>query len=156
DWRARHEQRLQYRTQIQTFLKDAEITLARFHSDITKSLEKITIREQYINTNIQEHFQDFQRQQDILTQAKLQYRQCSSGITEKSQELQNLMSDLRQIREEMGETTQNATDGGPLVKIKKAIEELTKDINRVEIQIAFLEHTLMQSEVREKGEYNDQ
>ncbi|CAF0809630.1 unnamed protein product [Didymodactylos carnosus] len=156
DWRARQEQRLQHKNQIQTSLKDAELMLTRFHSDITKSLEKIITREQYINTNMQEYFQDFHHQQDILTQAKLHYRQCSSGITEKSQELQNLMSDLSRIREEMEETGQNVTDGGPLVKIKKAIEDINKDIVRVDVRIAVLEHTLMQSKVREKEEYNDE
>ena len=42
-----------------------------------------------------------------------------------------------------------------MVKIKKAIEELNKDIVRVDVRIAVLEHTLMQSKVREKEEAND-
>lgn len=41
------------------------------------------------------------------------------------------------------------------MKIKKAIEELTRDIVRVDVRIAVLEHTLMQSKVREKEEAND-
>ncbi len=45
---------------------------------------------------------------------------------------------------------------GPLVKIKKAIEELNRDIVRVDVRIAVLEHTLMQSKVREKEEANDE
>ena len=42
-----------------------------------------------------------------------------------------------------------------MVKIKKAIEELNRDIVRVDVRIAVLEHTLMQSKVREKEEAND-
>jgi hypothetical protein len=45
---------------------------------------------------------------------------------------------------------------GPLVKIKKAIEELNRDIVRADVRIAVLEHTLMQSKVREKEEANDE
>ena len=73
----------------------------------------------------------------------------------------------------MEETGQNVTDGGfgvlvfvvssklilfigPLVKIKKAIEELNRDVVRVDVRIAVLEHTLMQSKVREKEEANDE
>jgi estrogen-related receptor beta like 1 len=44
DWRARQEQRLTYKSQIATSLKDAEQMLTRFHTDISKSLEKITTR----------------------------------------------------------------------------------------------------------------
>ena len=99
--------------------------------------------------------QEFYRQQDVLAQAKQHYRQCSTGITEKSQQLAELSAELTRIKEEMEETGQNVTDGGPLVKIKKAIEELTRDIVRVDVRIAVLEHTLMQSKVREKEEAND-
>ena len=45
---------------------------------------------------------------------------------------------------------------GPLVKIKKAIEELNRDIIRMDVRIAVLEHTLMQSKVREKEEAHDE
>ena len=44
DWRARQEQRLTYKTQIASSLKDAEAMLTRFHTDIAKSLEKISTR----------------------------------------------------------------------------------------------------------------
>ncbi len=44
DWRARQEQRLTYKSQIASSLKDAEQMLTRFHTDISKSLEKITTR----------------------------------------------------------------------------------------------------------------
>ena len=44
---------------------------------------------------------------------------------------------------------------GPLVKIKKAIADLNRDIVRTDVRIAVLEHTLMQSKVREKEEAND-
>jgi estrogen-related receptor beta like 1 len=44
DWRARQEQRLTYKSQIASSLKDAEQMLTRFHTDIAKSLEKIITR----------------------------------------------------------------------------------------------------------------
>lgn len=44
DWRARQEQRVNYKTQIGTSLKDAEQMLTKFHTDIGKSLEKISTR----------------------------------------------------------------------------------------------------------------
>ncbi|CAF1112452.1 unnamed protein product [Adineta steineri] len=155
DWRARQEQRLTYKTQIASSLKDAEQMLTRFHTDISKSLEKITTREQYINSQLTDHVQEFHRQQDALALAKQHYRQCSQGITEKSQQLAQISAELTRIKEEMEETGQSVTDGGPLVKIKKAIEELNRDIVRVDVRIAVLEHTLMQSKVREKEEAND-
>ncbi|CAF0846864.1 unnamed protein product [Rotaria sordida] len=156
DWRARQEQRLTYKSQIANSLKDAEQMLTRFHTDIAKSLEKITTREQYINSQLNDHVHEFHQQQDLLAQAKQHYRHCSSGITEKSQQLSQITAELSQIKEEMEETGQNVTDGGPLVKIKKAIEELSRDIIRVDVRIAVLEHTLMQSKVREKEEANDE
>jgi estrogen-related receptor beta like 1 len=121
---------------------------------------------------LNDHVHEFHRQQDLLAQAKNHYRHCSTGITEKSQQLAQLTAELSTIKEEMEETGQNVTDGGlhfsflsikseliylgPLVKIKKAIEELNRDIVRVDVRIAVLEHTLMQSKVREKEEANDE
>ena len=99
---------------------------------------------------------EFHRQQDVLANAKNHYRHCSTGITEKSQQLAQITAELQTIKEDMEETGQNVTDGGPLVKIKKAIEELNRDIVRVDVRIAVLEHTLMQSKVREKEEANDE
>ena len=132
DWRARQEQRLTYKSQIATSLKDAEQMLTRFHTDIAKSLEKITTRkrrvyvlikslfffndlgEQYINSQLSDYVSEFHRQQDLLAQAKQHYRHCSSGITEKSQQLAQITAELSTIKEEMEETGQNVTDGGLL------------------------------------------
>ena len=120
-----------------------------------------------------DHLQEFHRQQDLLAQAKQHYRLCSSGITDKSQQLSQLTSELTRIKEDMEERGQNVTDGGltslpsirvhrldlshlgPLVKIKKAMADLNRDIVRTDVRIAVLEHTLMQSKVREKEEAND-
>lgn len=44
DWRTRQEQRMNYKSQIASSLKDAESMLIRFHGDIDKSLEKIVTR----------------------------------------------------------------------------------------------------------------
>lgn len=59
-----------------------------------------------------DHIQEFQRQQDLLAQAKNHYRHCSTGITEKSQQLAQITAELSRIKEEMEETGQNVTDGG--------------------------------------------
>lgn len=155
DWRTRQEQRMNYKSQIASSLKDAESMLIRFHGDIDKSLEKIGTRETYINSQLTETLHRFYGQQDVLAEVKAQHRHRSTGINDKSQELTRITSDLSRIKEEMEETGQNVTDGGPLVKIKKAIEELNRDIVRVDVRIAVLEHTLMQSKVREKEEAND-
>ncbi len=42
---ARQEQRLTYKSQIASSLKDTEQMLTRFHTDMAKSLDKITTRE---------------------------------------------------------------------------------------------------------------
>lgn len=59
-----------------------------------------------------DHVHEFHRQQDLLAQAKNHYRHCSTGITEKSQQLTQLSAELSRIKEEMEETGQNVTDGG--------------------------------------------
>ncbi len=117
DWRARQEQRLTYKSQIATSLKDAEQMLTRFHTDIAKSLEKIATREQYINSQLNDYVSNFHHQQDLLAQAKQHYRHCSTGITEKSQQLAHITAELARIKEEMEETGQNVTDGGLLFSI---------------------------------------
>jgi estrogen-related receptor beta like 1 len=72
----------------------------------------IVIGEQYINSQLNDHLHEFHRQQDLLAQAKNHYRHCSTGITEKSQQLAQITAELTRIKEEMEETGQNVTDGG--------------------------------------------
>jgi estrogen-related receptor beta like 1 len=61
---------------------------------------------------LNDYVQEFHKQQDLLAQAKNHYRHCSTGITEKSQQLAHLTAELSNIKEEMEETGQNVTDGG--------------------------------------------
>ncbi len=72
----------------------------------------VCVGEQYINSQLSDHVHEFHRQQDLLAQAKNHYRHCSTGITEKSQQLALLTAELSRIKEEMEETGQNVTDGG--------------------------------------------
>ena len=72
----------------------------------------LSLGEQYLNSQLTDHVQQFYREQDLLAQAKQHYRQCSTGITEKSQQLAELTAELTRIKEEMDETGQNVTDGG--------------------------------------------
>jgi chromosome segregation ATPase len=71
-----------------------------------------SVGEQYINSQLNDHVHEFHRQQDLLAQAKNHYRHCSTGITEKSQQLTQITAELSAIKEEMEETGQNVTDGG--------------------------------------------
>jgi chromosome segregation ATPase len=71
-----------------------------------------SVGEQYINSQLNDHVHEFHRQQELLAQAKNHYRHCSTGITEKSQQLTQITAELSAIKEEMEETGQNVTDGG--------------------------------------------
>merc|ERR1712037_542825 len=81
-------------------------------------------------------------------------QQYSTG-NDKLQELTNalaLITDkLEDVQSRQEEKGSSMTNTGPLVRMKKAIQQLREDRNQMELRIGVVSHTLMMSEMRQKN-----
>ncbi|KAG9461875.1 hypothetical protein GDO78_015489, partial [Eleutherodactylus coqui] len=59
--------------------------------------------------------------------------------------------ELEKVKQEIEEKGSSITDGAPLVKMKQALTKLKQENLQMEIRIGVVEHTLLQSKLKEKS-----
>lgn len=62
----------------------------------------------------------------------------------------DIEEELTKIQSSMDELGKNISDQSPLLKIKKAIEKVRKDIRAIDIRAGVLSNTLLQCKLRER------
>lgn len=74
-----------YQDSIEESLKETKNYLEKLYDDISKTLEKISSREKYINSQLEGPMSDLRRFQEDLNGVKETYRNRSTGINERAQ-----------------------------------------------------------------------
>ena len=75
DWRSHLEQMHTYRDGIESSLESTRNQLDKLHTDIARTLEKISSREKYLNSQLEVPLGEMRQLQDKLAATKEQYRQ---------------------------------------------------------------------------------
>lgn len=156
DWRTHIEQMHTYQDSIDESLRETKSYLEKLYDEISKTLEKIASREKYINNQLEEPMQTLRNYQDKLSDIKETYKARSIGINERTQQLSQVTTELQRIKDEMEDAGQSMTDGSPLIKIKKAMDNIKSDMKNMDIRIGVLEHILLQSKLRHKDLIHEQ
>ncbi|KAK2091893.1 hypothetical protein P7K49_031177 [Saguinus oedipus] len=130
DWRIHVDQMHQHKSGIESALKETKGFLDKLHNEITRTLEKIGSREKYINNQLENLLQE--------------YRAAQAQLSEVTEELEK-------VKQEMEEKGSSMTDGAPLVKIKQSLARLKQETVEMDIRIGIVEHTLLQSKLKEKS-----
>ena len=66
-----------YRDGIEQALEATKSQLDKLHSDVSRTLEKISSREKYLNSQLEAPLSDLRQLQDNLAATKEQYRQVT-------------------------------------------------------------------------------
>lgn len=156
DWRTHIEQMHSLQDSIEDSLKETKTYLEKLYEEISKTLEKISSREKYINNQLEGSMQELRHYQDRLADIREAYKSRSYGINERTQKLSQITNELQRIKDDMNETGQNITDGTPLERIKKAMMDIKNDMKNMDIRIGVLEHVLLQSKLRQKDLIHEQ
>ena len=86
-----------YQDSIEESLKETKNYFEKLYDEISKTLEKISSREKYINSQLEDSMQAFRNYQDKLAEIKDTYRTRSSGINDRSQALSNVNYKLKSL-----------------------------------------------------------
>ncbi|XP_078535342.1 intraflagellar transport protein 57 homolog [Lissotriton helveticus] len=151
DWRIHVDQMHQHKDGIESALKETKGYLDKLHNEISKTLEKVGSREKYINNQLEHLVQEYRTAQAQLSEAKEKYQHGSGGVTERTKVLSEITEELEKVKQEMEEKGSSMTDGAPLVKIKQALTKLKQETIQMDIRIGVVEHTLLQSKLKEKS-----
>ncbi|NXA36565.1 IFT57 protein, partial [Eudromia elegans] len=151
DWRIHVDQMHQHKDGIESALKETKGYLDKLQNEISRTLEKINSREKYINNQLEHLVQEYRSAQALLSEAKEKYQEGSGGVTERIKVLSEITEVLERVKQEMEEKGSSMTDGAPLVKIKQALTKLKQETLQMDIRIGVMEHTLLQSKLKEKS-----
>ncbi|KAJ3310703.1 Intraflagellar transport protein 57 [Blyttiomyces sp. JEL0837] len=151
DWRLHVDQMRINHTTIASGLTDTRSQLQRLHSEIEKTLEKISSREKYINTQFESQIEEQRALQDQLSELRQKYNVASNNVTDLSNELGRISEELDAVKNRMDDIGNGMTDSQPLINIKKGITRLKADIKQMDLRIGVIEHTLLQAKLKTKG-----
>ncbi|XP_066097475.1 intraflagellar transport protein 57 homolog [Saccopteryx bilineata] len=151
DWRIHVEQMHQHKNGIESALKETEGFLDKLHNETSRSLEKISSREKYINNQLEHLVQEYRAAQAQLSEAREQYQQGKTRVAEKTRVLSELTEELEKVKQEIEERGSSMTDGAPLVKIKQSLTKLKQETIQMDIRTGVIEHTLLQAKLKEKS-----
>ncbi|NXN08338.1 IFT57 protein, partial [Indicator maculatus] len=127
--------------------------LDKLHNEISRTLEKINSREKYINNQLEHLVQEYRSAQALLSEDEREWIEVGRGQiqTEKKNLFFKITEVLERVKQETEEKGSSMTDGAPLVKIKQALTKLKQETIQMDIQIGVMEHTLLQSKLKEKS-----
>ncbi|XP_062843845.1 intraflagellar transport protein 57 homolog [Trichomycterus rosablanca] len=151
DWRLHVSQMHQHRDGITTSLKEAKGYLDKLLEEISKTQEKVSSREKYINTQLEHLVIDYRNAQSELSEARELYRQGSGGVTERTRNLAEMSEELEKVKQEMEEKGSSMSDGAPVVKIRQSLTKLKQEIQEMDVRMGVVEHTLLQAKLKEKN-----
>merc|ERR1712106_938125 len=118
--------------------------VAQMSTDIGGDLEKTSSREKYINQQLDGLINELRNSHDKLAKAKETYTSQTSGIAEKTTRLGEINQELEHLKNEMDERGQAISDGKPIQQAKRAITQLTKENQELDVRIAVIEHEITQ------------
>lgn len=87
------EQMHSHQEGIETSLKQTKSQLDKLYDEISRTLEKISSREKYLNNQLEHHLVEFRSMQDQLAETKERYRQASGGVTERTRKLAEVFAE---------------------------------------------------------------
>ncbi|KAM7542421.1 hypothetical protein Aperf_G00000008486 [Anoplocephala perfoliata] len=156
DWRNHLEQISQHRRAIDALFGDSRGHFKRLQEELTRGLNKISSREKYINSQIDQELTEYRCAQDHLSEMKEAYTKASGGIAERTSKLAQLSEEVERVKAEMEQRGCSMTDGSPMIRIKQAIQRLKAENVAMEIRIGVLEHTLLRLQLRAREESQKQ
>ncbi|KAI8843317.1 Intraflagellar transport protein 57 [Chytriomyces hyalinus] len=151
DWRIHLEQMATNHSTIISSLSESKSQLGKLHGEIEKTLEKISSREKYINTQFESQIEEQRVLQDQISELRQKYNVSNSNVGELSTELARISEELDAVKTRMDEIGNGMTDSQPLVNIKKGMGKLKIDIKQMDLRIGVVEHSLLQAKLKDKG-----
>uniref|UniRef100_A0A672MZH6 Intraflagellar transport protein 57 homolog n=1 Tax=Sinocyclocheilus grahami TaxID=75366 RepID=A0A672MZH6_SINGR len=151
DWRIHLDQMHQHQDGKMEYSLYYIGCLFKLREDISKTLEKVSSREKYLNTQLEHLISEYRQAQAQLNKVKELYQQASGGVTERTRILAEISEELEKVKQEMEEKGSSMSDGAPVVKIRQSLTKLKQEIEQMDVRMGVVEHTLLQAKLREKN-----
>eukprot|EP00899_Mesostigma_viride_P016161 jgi/Mesvir1/24546/Mv21884-RA.1 len=132
DWREHVKQAKEFHEGIGKSLTESRTSLERVQQDVTSALEKISTRENMINSQFEHLTQEYRDARGRLSDIQAKYNASNDRVTDLANELASLGERLEAIKADMDSRGNNISDTSPLVKIKQAIKQIKGELTHME------------------------
>ena len=150
EWRAHIQQTKKHGSIVDRILPDARKKLAMISDAIKGSLERLQGKERYLNSHFDGLAQEFKQAQERLQTVQARHELAGGKVGEFQNQLQTITERLDEVKGLMDERSGSMTDTSPVVRIKKALQSLKREIKEMELRMGVLSHTLMHAKMRQK------
>lgn len=111
DWRSHFQLMNTHRMKIRESLATTRQSLDRAQKEITRTLEKISNRERYLNKELDFLLSEYQSLQEQLSKVKDTYSNISNGVNERTRNLSTFTEKLESTKHQMEKLGISMTDG---------------------------------------------
>ncbi|KAI8908102.1 intra-flagellar transport protein 57 [Powellomyces hirtus] len=156
DWRIHVENMRHHQKLITSSLSETQTQLDKLHTEIEKTLEKISSREKYINTQFESQTEEYRVLQDQGSELKQKYGVASSNVTELTNGLSRISEELDSVKSQMDDIGSGMTDSKPLLAIKQGVTKLKAEVKQMDLRVGVIQHTLLHAKLKTKGPVMEQ
>jgi len=150
DWRSHLEQTHAHHETIEKALPESKSQLDKVEVEVTSALEKISTREKFVNNQLEHLTSEYRAVREQLEQVQQRYNKTTENVAELTSELGHISEELEQVKQTMADREDNIGDTKPLVRIKAAISKLKTELKAMEVKIGVAEHSLLQTQLKNK------
>ncbi|CAP23340.2 Protein CBR-CHE-13 [Caenorhabditis briggsae] len=149
DWRLHLEQMNSMHKTVEQKIGNVGPFLDSMSKDIGKTLERISVREKSLNTQLSSMMSKFKRATDTRAELREKYKAASVGVSSRTETLDRISDDIEQLKQQIEEQGAKSSDGAPLVKIKQAVSKLEEALQTMNVQIGALEQSILNTYLRD-------
>ena len=149
EWRAHLDQTKKFADSVKQNLPDVKSKLEKVSHEVSSALEKISSKEKILNrgqTGSQGNVQTAQ----TLKLLQEDHEKLETHVEELSTTHFDIEEELEKIQSDMGNIGEKISDTSPLLKIKKGIERVKRDVKQIDIRIGVVSNTLLQSKLKDR------
>ncbi|KAJ3014019.1 Intraflagellar transport protein 57 [Thoreauomyces humboldtii] len=156
DWRIHVENMRNHHKTITSSLSETQSQLDKLHAEIEKTLEKISSREKYINTQFEAQTEEYRVLQDQGSELKQKYGVASTNVTELTNSLSRISEELDSVKSQMDDIGSGMTDSKPLLSIKQGVIKLKAEVKQMDLRVGVIQHTLLAAKLKTRGPITEQ
>jgi len=148
EWRSHLDQTKKYAEIVQANLPDVRIKLEKVSREVTKDLENIQRKEAMLNKGMSGMTGNYKSTVGNLKGVSEEHNLVKNHVEEMEAQYYDIEEELTKIQSQMDQAGKSISDQSPLLKIKKGIEKVKKDISSIDIRIGVVSNTLLQCKLK--------
>lgn len=142
EWRTHLEQTKVENEKISKVLPDTKSSLESLAHEMEEALKEVTTRERGINETFEHQIKKYRANYEEMNEAKQKYEVSAEAVNNLTNNLSTISEELDEVKNTMDDRGNSMTDTSPVVKMKKALQQVKGDTKQMDLRIGVVQHVL--------------